>query len=157
MPPGGTHQHPNALVPVSRPVGQNDVGMVAWTLTLKTPECPQGRKVCFRQQSVHHQPPSVQHHDAKLKEQHKEVDACKSRVPHTSCRPWGADFRWSLQHQDYGILIAWICPSPSTLSTWKARCAHQRQHMLVIVYSGMHSLPKHAHALLDTRNALDLL
>lgn len=45
MPPGGTHQHPKPLVAVSRPVGQNDVGMVAWTLTMKTPECPQGRKV----------------------------------------------------------------------------------------------------------------
>lgn len=45
MPPGGTHQHPKPLVAVSRPVGQNDAGMVAWTLTMKTPECPQGRKV----------------------------------------------------------------------------------------------------------------
>ena len=48
MPPGGTHQHPKPLVAVSRPVGQNDVGMIAWTLTLKTPECPQGRKVRAR-------------------------------------------------------------------------------------------------------------
>lgn len=45
MPPGGTHQHPKPMVAVSRPVGQNDVGMIAWTLKLKTPECPQGRKV----------------------------------------------------------------------------------------------------------------
>ena len=45
MPAGGTHQAPKPLVPVNRPVGQNDVGMVAWTLTMKTPECPQGRKV----------------------------------------------------------------------------------------------------------------
>lgn len=45
MPPGGTHQAPKPLVAVTRPVGQNDVGMVAWTLTMKTPECPQGRKV----------------------------------------------------------------------------------------------------------------
>ena len=45
MPPGSTHQHPKPMMAVSRPVGQNDVGMIAWTLTLKTPECPQGRKV----------------------------------------------------------------------------------------------------------------
>ena len=45
MPPGSTHQHPKPLMAVSRPVGQNDVGMIAWTLTFKTPECPQGRKV----------------------------------------------------------------------------------------------------------------
>ena len=30
---------------VSRAVGENDVGIVAWQLTLKTPECPQGRQV----------------------------------------------------------------------------------------------------------------
>ena len=34
------------LVPVSRPIGQNDVGIVAWVMTLKSPECPTGRKVC---------------------------------------------------------------------------------------------------------------
>jgi acetyl-CoA carboxylase/biotin carboxylase 1 len=45
MPPGGNHTHPKPIVAVNRPVGQNDVGMIAWTLTLKTPECPQGRKV----------------------------------------------------------------------------------------------------------------
>ena len=45
MPPGGTHQAPKPMVPVNRPVGQNDVGMIAWVLTLRTPECPQGRKV----------------------------------------------------------------------------------------------------------------
>lgn len=32
------------MVPVDRPSGQNDVGIVAWLLTLKTPECPQGRQ-----------------------------------------------------------------------------------------------------------------
>ena len=31
--------------PVSRAVGENDVGVVAWQLTLKSPECPQGRQV----------------------------------------------------------------------------------------------------------------
>lgn len=45
MPAGGTHQAPKPMVPVNRPVGQNDVGMVAWVLTFRTPECPQGRKV----------------------------------------------------------------------------------------------------------------
>ncbi len=48
MPAGGTHQHPKPMVPVNRPVGQNDVGMIAWVLTLRTPECPQGRKVGIR-------------------------------------------------------------------------------------------------------------
>ena len=33
------------LAPVSRPIGRNDVGIVAWTMTLKTPECPTGRRV----------------------------------------------------------------------------------------------------------------
>lgn len=32
------------MVPIDRPSGQNDVGIVAWLLTLKTPECPQGRQ-----------------------------------------------------------------------------------------------------------------
>ena len=45
MPAGGTHQAPKPMIPVNRPVGQNDMGMVAWVLTLRTPECPQGRKV----------------------------------------------------------------------------------------------------------------
>ena len=48
MPAGGTHQAPKPMVPVDRPVGQNDVGMIAWVLTLRTPECPQGRKVRAR-------------------------------------------------------------------------------------------------------------
>ena len=34
-----------ALKPVTRPIGQNDVGIVAWTMTLKSPECPTGRRV----------------------------------------------------------------------------------------------------------------
>jgi acetyl-CoA carboxylase/biotin carboxylase 1 len=33
------------MVEVNRPMGQNDVGMVAWLLTLRTPECPTGRQV----------------------------------------------------------------------------------------------------------------
>ena len=44
MAPGGTYQRPMPMVPVTRPVGQNDVGVLAWQLTLRTPECPQGRK-----------------------------------------------------------------------------------------------------------------
>jgi len=45
MTPGGTYQRPAQMVPVTRPVGQNDVGVLAWQLTMRTPECPQGRKV----------------------------------------------------------------------------------------------------------------
>ena len=32
---------------MERGPGENDVGMVAWMITLKTPECPQGRQVCL--------------------------------------------------------------------------------------------------------------
>ena len=45
MPKEGSYARPVAMVPVQRPTGQNDVGIVAWLLTLKTPECPQGRQV----------------------------------------------------------------------------------------------------------------
>ncbi len=41
--PGG--EGPAAMQPVQRPVGANDVGIVAWRLTLRTPECPSGREV----------------------------------------------------------------------------------------------------------------
>ena len=41
----GTFKRAAAMVPVQRRVGQNDVGIVAWELSLRTPECPQGRKV----------------------------------------------------------------------------------------------------------------
>ena len=51
MAPGGTYQRPTPMVPVTRPVGQNDVGVLAWQLTLRTPECPQGRKA--RAHDVH--------------------------------------------------------------------------------------------------------
>ena len=40
---GGTMRS-TQMVPVDRPSGQNDVGIVAWLLTLKTPECTQGRQ-----------------------------------------------------------------------------------------------------------------
>jgi acetyl-CoA carboxylase/biotin carboxylase 1 len=33
------------MVPVHRPVGANDCGVVAWVLTLRTPECPAGRRL----------------------------------------------------------------------------------------------------------------
>lgn len=33
------------VLPVERDIGVNDVGIVAWLLTLRSPECPQGRKV----------------------------------------------------------------------------------------------------------------
>eukprot|EP00798_Chlamydomonas_sp_ICE-L_P011181 gene11181-18794_t len=45
-----THMDPSTyssarLEPVYRPIGQNDCGMVVWHMTMKTPECPQGRHV----------------------------------------------------------------------------------------------------------------
>jgi hypothetical protein len=30
---------------IERDIGENDVGIVSWLMTLKTPECPQGRQV----------------------------------------------------------------------------------------------------------------
>lgn len=51
---------PVHMTPVDRPSGQNDVGIVAWLLTLKTPECPQGR-----QASTHSCPRSKWQYDAK--------------------------------------------------------------------------------------------
>lgn len=45
MAPGGTFKQGAAMTPVERPVGQNDVGVIAWELLLRTPEYPQGRKV----------------------------------------------------------------------------------------------------------------
>jgi hypothetical protein len=36
---------PWAVAPVERPIGGNDVGIVAWRLALRTPECPGGREV----------------------------------------------------------------------------------------------------------------
>lgn len=47
MPKEGTYARPAAVTHIDRPAGQNDVGIVAWVLTLKTPECPQGRQVYF--------------------------------------------------------------------------------------------------------------
>ena len=42
---GGRPHGPRRVRLVSRPVGENTVGVVAWQLTLKSPECPQGRQV----------------------------------------------------------------------------------------------------------------
>lgn len=42
---GGTFREAADMEVVSREVGQNDVGIVAWLITLKTPECPAGRQV----------------------------------------------------------------------------------------------------------------
>ena len=36
---------PWAVTPVERPIGGNDVGIVAWRLALRTPESPCGREV----------------------------------------------------------------------------------------------------------------
>lgn len=41
----GTFAEPGTMTPVVRPIGGNDVGVVVWLLTMKTPECPQGRQV----------------------------------------------------------------------------------------------------------------
>lgn len=38
----GSH---DKLCPIDRPIGQNDIGMVAWKMTLVTPQHPQGRQV----------------------------------------------------------------------------------------------------------------
>ncbi|MES1910740.1 MAG: hypothetical protein MHM6MM_003275 [Cercozoa sp. M6MM] len=40
---------------VEREAGQNDVGMVAWLLTLKTPECPDGRPMVLIANDIAHQ------------------------------------------------------------------------------------------------------
>lgn len=45
MPKQGSYAQPATMMTVDRPTGQNDVGIVAWLLTMKTPECPQGRQV----------------------------------------------------------------------------------------------------------------
>ena len=41
----GSFRVPAALRPLQRPMGQNDVGIVAWHMVLCTPECPEGRQV----------------------------------------------------------------------------------------------------------------
>ncbi len=41
LPREGCFRQPGRPEVVRRPMGLNDVGMVAWLLTLKTPECPQ--------------------------------------------------------------------------------------------------------------------
>ena len=38
-------RHKTPLTGTSRPVNQNSIGVVAWLLTLRTPECPQGRQI----------------------------------------------------------------------------------------------------------------
>ena len=45
MGPAGSFRMPAALQPLQRPMGQNDVGIVAWHMVLCTPECPEGRQV----------------------------------------------------------------------------------------------------------------
>lgn len=41
----GNNWLPIRLQRVSRPIGQNNVGVIAWLMTLKTPESPSGRQV----------------------------------------------------------------------------------------------------------------
>lgn len=43
--PCSDFRNPPPLERVARPTGTNDCGMVAWVLTLRTPECPGGRAV----------------------------------------------------------------------------------------------------------------
>lgn len=50
VPPAGaapaSFRCPSApLVPCTRAASQNEVGVVAWVMTLRTPECPQGRQL----------------------------------------------------------------------------------------------------------------
>ncbi|CAM9955807.1 unnamed protein product, partial [Phaeothamnion confervicola] len=44
-----------ALREVARPAGQNDVGMVAWLVTLRTPEYPEGRQLVLVANDITHQ------------------------------------------------------------------------------------------------------
>lgn len=45
-PPGASYRTPSIpLVPTSRPPARNDVGIVAWVMTARSPECPQGRQL----------------------------------------------------------------------------------------------------------------
>lgn len=41
----GTFRSPGAVQLVDRPMGRNTIGVVAWLLLLRTPECPDGRQV----------------------------------------------------------------------------------------------------------------
>ncbi|KAK9805253.1 hypothetical protein WJX72_008860 [[Myrmecia] bisecta] len=41
----GTFRRPGRMGPLTRPVGQNEVGIVAWQMTMRTPECPLGRQI----------------------------------------------------------------------------------------------------------------
>ena len=45
---------PKALEYVRRPAGENDVGMVAWEVTMRTPECPGGRSIIVVANDVTH-------------------------------------------------------------------------------------------------------
>ena len=47
LPPGATFAAPGVMAPApaDRAPGRNDVGVVAWLLTLRTPECPAGRRI----------------------------------------------------------------------------------------------------------------
>ena len=41
----GNFRSPGAVRLVDRPMGRNTIGVVAWLLLLRTPECPDGRQV----------------------------------------------------------------------------------------------------------------
>ena len=44
-PPGASYRDRVPLAPAARPPAQNTVGVVAWLMTLRAPEAPQGRQV----------------------------------------------------------------------------------------------------------------
>lgn len=51
MPREGTYTQRVGLIPIDRGPAQNDVGIVAWLLTMRTPESPQGRQVHHQHQT----------------------------------------------------------------------------------------------------------
>lgn len=50
-----TGQPTYTQVETNRPAGLNDVGMVAWLVTLMTPECPDGRQAILIANDITHQ------------------------------------------------------------------------------------------------------
>ncbi|CAM9685975.1 unnamed protein product [Hapterophycus canaliculatus] len=47
--------HDHDKVEVDRAAGLNDVGMVAWMVTLRTPEYPEGRQIVLIANDITHQ------------------------------------------------------------------------------------------------------
>ena len=53
-PDAGAGPYARRLAPVARPPGANDVGMIVWEWTLRTPEAPEGRRVVVVANDVSH-------------------------------------------------------------------------------------------------------